>query len=108
MNLEEPEGEELYRWIPAPEDNITGFDDIADEYVVCRRPEVPGGILIWGRYHGRWEINPWMLRNLISHLLKELRVSHDRQRICPAALSSSQDPKWDIARPLDEDRVPGD
>lgn len=45
------------------------FEDLADAYAVVETPEADSGIIVYAKYNGEWEANPWGLRPLIKHLL---------------------------------------
>ena len=44
-------------------------DDVADAYCVEVSHIIPGGCIIWGRYHGKWHANVsgrWLMSQFIS------------------------------------------
>lgn len=52
-----------------PDDRKNPADDIAEAYAVEVSYEIPGGCIIWGRYHGRWVANVscrWLLSRFIE------------------------------------------
>lgn len=52
-----------------PEERQNQCHDIADAYCVDVSSEIPGGCIVWGRYHGEWIPNV-SARWLLSKLLK--------------------------------------
>lgn len=70
----------IYRFTPKPNDNITGEDDIADEYVVEQNDDAYAGLVIYGKYQGRWVTNPSaraVVRQLLIESKRLVGVSHD-------------------------------
>lgn len=59
---DKPEGKILYRLVTKPEDRITPYDDMADEYVVVEEKTALGGVIEWARYGEKWVVNPWSTR----------------------------------------------
>lgn len=64
-------GDIVYRFTPKPSDDITGYDDIADEYIVLREKKADGGLVIYGKHRGEWHANP-NARHVVRRLLIEL------------------------------------
>ena len=50
-------------------------DDIAEEYVIEQREEAEAGIVVWAKYHGKWQPNPFSSRPVIAKLLSELETT---------------------------------
>lgn len=63
----------LYRFIAKPVDREAfPSDDTADEYLVIEEPKATsGGLVVYGKYHGKWVANP-TLRPVVRQLLTEL------------------------------------
>jgi hypothetical protein len=66
-----PEGRVLYQFTPTPADNITGFDDVAEEYVVTEHPDAMAGLVIHALYDGAWHTNPFSARHVVKRLLED-------------------------------------
>lgn len=66
----------VFRWKPTPLDQVTPYDDIADEYAVISSPHAASGIVLYALYRGEWTANPFSDRALVAHLLKLLGSSH--------------------------------
>ncbi len=69
-----PEGRILFRFTPNPEDDITGYDPIGDEHVVC---ECQGfaGLVVYGKCRGKWHAN-FGERHVIKRLLEMMMRVH--------------------------------
>lgn len=50
------------------QDRLNSHDDIAEAYAVEVSRDVPGGCIIWGLYHGKWQANV-SGRWIVTHLL---------------------------------------
>jgi hypothetical protein len=60
----------IWRWTPPLEERESpNYSDTADEYLIEAVPEALSGIVLWGRYHGRWIANPGC-RQVIRELLR--------------------------------------
>jgi hypothetical protein len=75
MQTEHPEGRVIFRMTTNPEDDITGIDDLAEEYVVIERKEAMAGLVIWGRYRDEWHCNP-SARHVVKRLLEMMMRVH--------------------------------
>lgn len=52
-----------------PWDRSNRMHDIAEAYAVESGDNIPGGCIIWGRYHGQWLANVsarWLVRYLMT------------------------------------------
>ena len=49
-------------------------ENIADAYRVKFTNKANGGCIIWAKYHGKWQVNPWSTQPLIRHLIS--RIMH--------------------------------
>lgn len=61
-------------------DRRNACDDIAEAYAVEVGDDIPGGCIIWGRYHGQWHANVsgrWLLSRFIRGAS---RMLHSEQR----------------------------
>jgi hypothetical protein len=86
-NDKEPTENILWRWVPSKEqidEDRKHYGDIAEEYIIQKRvyskDEIsvgwycPGGIIVYGKYHGNeWIANP-MERYVIVELMKRLGI----------------------------------
>ena len=70
----------IWKWKPDvreydPEDPRR-HDDVAEEYAIelCETA-FSGGLIVWAKYSGEWEPNPWMARPVIAKLLSELKYN---------------------------------
>jgi len=62
---DEIEGREIFRWSPPAEMRKNISDDIAQEYVITELAEAcGGGVILWGKFSGKWMCNPWTPRSL--------------------------------------------
>lgn len=67
----------IWSWTPTQEqrnscEKAEVISDIAEEYRIEKIPDkYPGGILVWGLYHGAWHPNP-NERYVVAELLKRL------------------------------------
>lgn len=60
----------IWRWTPPQEERESpNYNDTADEYVIESNPEALSGIILWGKYHGEWVVNPGS-RQVIRELLE--------------------------------------
>jgi len=48
-------------------------DDVAEAYCVTSCERASSGIVVYARWDGKWEANPWSTRPLIAHLLDVLQ-----------------------------------
>lgn len=64
----------VFRFSPSPIDNVTGYDDLAKEYIVTRCADADSGLIVWGRFDVRWIANP-SGRPVIRELLRRLGIS---------------------------------
>jgi len=61
----------IFEWeLPKDYPNFTGHDDLPEAYRVVEHDKAVGGIVVYARWKGEWEANPWSMRPLIRHLLK--------------------------------------
>lgn len=65
-----------FYWEPTPKElNLTRLEmmhqDCPEAYAVTRAKHANGGIIVYGKFRGRWECNP-SARFLIRHLLHQL------------------------------------
>ena len=69
------DGKILYECEPKGfKDNERMTGDIPEAYRVIECSDATGGgIIIYAKYHGKWEANPWNCRTLVKCLLEELR-----------------------------------
>jgi len=61
--------------VPAAERSNPAHD-IAEAYAVETSSEIPGGCIIWGRFHGEWVANVsgrWLLSKLLAGAGKMLQ-----------------------------------
>jgi hypothetical protein len=82
----------IWRWAPTvreyDEDDPHRWDDVAEEFAIQKRDEANCGLIVWAKYNGVWEANPWSDRAVIAKLLIELnynvtlpgRVHHQWQK----------------------------
>uniref|UniRef100_A0A6M3K899 Uncharacterized protein n=1 Tax=viral metagenome TaxID=1070528 RepID=A0A6M3K899_9ZZZZ len=64
----------IYEWeLPKDHPNFSGHDDLPEAYRVIESEKAAGGIIVYAKYHGEWEANPWNTRTLIRQLLAELK-----------------------------------
>ena len=79
MERKEPTENIIWSWIPTEDqksicDRNEIISDLAEEYRILKIPDkFPGGIIIWGKYHGDWHANP-SGRYVVAELLRELEV----------------------------------
>jgi|LSQX01.2.fsa_nt_gb hypothetical protein len=66
----------VWWWVP---EQITGdipgtpyYDDIATAYAIEIDKNAACGIILWAKYRGKWEPNPYSSRAVIARLLSEL------------------------------------
>lgn len=66
-----PQGRVLFRFKTRPEDNVTGHDDMAAEYVVIEYPQAHAGLVEFGKHPrtGEWIAN-WGARHIVKRLLE--------------------------------------
>ena len=63
----------IFEWtVPDDHTNFTGHDDLPEAYRVEKNPDATGGIIVYAKWRGKWEANPWNTRTLIKHLLDKL------------------------------------
>lgn len=70
----------IYHWV-VPEDyqNITGFDDIPEQYRIVKDSQASSGIVIEAKYNRKWTVNPWSTRVLVKHLLEIIQTFRDKR-----------------------------
>ena len=70
-----PDSKILYRFTTTEAENVTGYDDMAAEYIVFEEPKADGGLIVYGRRRsdGEWVAN-WPSRHVIRRLLKILEA----------------------------------
>lgn len=62
----------IFEWtVPADHPNITGHDDLPAAYRVVENEDAACGIIVYAKWRGKWEANPWNTRTLIKHLLDQ-------------------------------------
>ena len=62
----------IFEWtVPADHPNITGHDDLPAAYRVVENEDAACGIIVYAKWRGKWEVNPWNTRTLIKHLLDQ-------------------------------------
>ena len=75
----EPTENILWSWTPSKElrdycDKMEILSDIAEEYRIQKLPDkYPAGLMVWGKYHGKWHANP-NERHVIAELLRQRGV----------------------------------
>lgn len=73
-----PEGKILFRFTTNPEDDVTGVDDVAAEYLILERPRGDAGLIVYGRRSsGEW-VGNWGGRHVIKRLLELLALVHQQ------------------------------
>lgn len=73
-----PESRILLRFTTLPEDNVTGVDDVATEYVILECPEAIAGLIVYGKIsRGEWIAN-WGGRHVIKRLLEWIVRIHQQ------------------------------
>jgi hypothetical protein len=73
------EGELLFRFTARPEEKVTCYGALVDEYIVIGNPQAAAGLVVYVRLKidgGSWEANPWSERLVIRRLLEELGKRH--------------------------------
>ena len=45
-------------------------EDVADHYAIIANDRFTNGIMVWAKYGGHWQANPWNGRAVIRELLK--------------------------------------
>jgi len=64
----------IYEWeLPKDHPDFSGHDDLPEAYRVIESKKATGGIVIYAKWQGEWEANPWNTRTLIRQLLAELK-----------------------------------
>lgn len=48
--------------------------DVAQAYALVKSVTADTGCIIYAKYHGRWEANPWSTRWFVLHLVEKLRA----------------------------------
>lgn len=106
-------GKCIFRFTTNPEDDITGVDDMATEYVVIERRRADAGLVIWGKYaDGTWTPN-WGGRHVIKRLLEMLRAVHrqhdepcrlDHNRFCQAHYCSDPCFYGEIRKAMEDEK----
>lgn len=61
----------IWRWTPTQEIRGEPFGDCAEEYAIELKSDAVGGCILWAKWDGKWESNPWSERYVIMQLLKE-------------------------------------
>ena len=60
-------------------DRRNAADDVAEAYAVEVSDDIPGGCIIWGRYHGKWHANAsgrWLIARFIRGASRMLHHEH--------------------------------
>jgi len=64
----------VWTWVPETkkydEKDPHRFDDIAEEYAVEIKEKADAGLILWGKYRGKWQANP-SGRAVIAKILAE-------------------------------------
>jgi len=68
----------VYEWIVPESMRHDISEDIAEAYRVVENKMASCGILVYAKYKGKWEVNPWSTRALIRQLVTEL--SNEKKR----------------------------
>ncbi len=50
------------------------MEDLAEEYAVCASPKSNAGLLVYAKYNGEWQVNPWTVRFLVRDLLEQIGI----------------------------------
>jgi hypothetical protein len=83
-NPDAPKGRVLFRFTTNPDDNVTGNDDVAIEYVVVECPTAMAGLVVHGRYGRGWVVNPGE-RHVVKRLLEILDAYRTQRGEMPMA-----------------------
>jgi len=97
---DEIEGREIFRWSPPAEMRKNICDDIAQEYVIAELAEACGsGVILWGKFRGKWMCNPWTPRSLpLRELLN--RIAELEEGIAEAVEVINDEPCRDSLQQL--------
>ena len=49
------------------------YEDVAEEYIIARLPRANSGLVVYGKYHGKWNANPTS-RPVIRELQNRLGI----------------------------------
>jgi hypothetical protein len=83
------DGTELIeRFTPLP--SVAWHDDLADEYAVVRNPRASHGLMLYVKWHGKWECgNGWSHRPVIRYLCDRLGENQAAYTAALTALEAS-------------------
>ena len=56
------------------------FDDVAEEYVITRGPDMLSGCMVWAKYRGAWHPNPHNMRPVVRVLLERCGYAFPENR----------------------------
>lgn len=59
----------LFAWTVEESVRANRMDDVAEAYVVESNPMASCGIIVWAKYHGKWEANPFSTRAIVRKLI---------------------------------------
>lgn len=71
----------IFRFSPLEGDNVTGHDDLAEEYMVERCPGADSGLVVWCKYWGKWIANP-SCRPVIRQLFRNFGIKIYKEPPC--------------------------
>jgi len=103
---QEPTENVLLRFSTKPEDNVTGYDDIALEYAVVACPTALGGVIVYGRYQSGWVANP-SERHVIRHLLGEMKAEQAKSAALQEAFDYLSETAESAISILERSKKPG-